>query len=147
MTLTYVHTRGQDRDKWSPEGRKERIETGAITQSFIHIPQNWRSLWWRCTLLCGQMYEHWFTVTTQNHTVKRECNIQTYPHTLTQWQTPPARTEPLVYLWGVSFYLMERRVKWPKRANQVDSSFSPIFSLTLCASHQTSSSCSILSPL
>lgn len=39
MTLTYVHTRGRDRDKWSPEGRKERIETGVITQTFIHILQ------------------------------------------------------------------------------------------------------------
>lgn len=37
-TLTYVRTRGYDGDKWTPEGRKERIETGAITHSFLHIP-------------------------------------------------------------------------------------------------------------
>lgn len=34
-----VCAHGADRDKWSPEGRKERIETGAITQSFFHILQ------------------------------------------------------------------------------------------------------------
>lgn len=45
VTLARVCARGADRDKWSPE----RIETGAITQSFIHILQNLCSYWWKNT--------------------------------------------------------------------------------------------------
>lgn len=92
VTLTYAHTHGPDRDKWSPQRGEERIETGAITQNLhSYSAKKIRSR------ICADAWTH-ICSQTKTHA----------PHTLvwTQWPKTPARTEPLVCVLGEPFFFL-----------------------------------------
>lgn len=146
-----MRARGQDRDKWIPEGRKERIETGAISQTFIHIPQNWHSSWWRHIRWCGQMYEHRLTDLQSLHKCTLSRNNTTYStNTLAHTYTDYSCKDRAISVSLGSFVLSngeERQVTQESKPS--GQQFLPYFfaHLTLSASHQTSTSCSSLSLL